>query len=110
MTKAIEFNGEKLTKYLKQRGITKKGLSQEMGRTINYISLCTTNNKMSKSGYAFMCKWLGVGFDYFLDDKSGYKQLENQQSNEELCKCIIDLQKAIESLSNNVEMLNNQLQ
>lgn len=38
MTKAIEFNGEKLTKYLKQRGITKKGLSQEMGRTIDIYS------------------------------------------------------------------------
>lgn len=110
MAKAIEFNGEKLTKYLKKRGITKKELAKEMGRTINYISLCTTNNKMSKSCYTFMCKWLGVGFDYFLDDKSCDKQLENQQSNEELCKCIIDLQKAIESLSNNVEMLNNQLQ
>lgn len=110
MTKAIEFNGEKLTKYLKQREITKKELSQEMGRALNYISICTKNNKMSKSGYTFMCKLLGVGFNHFIDDKNDDKQIENQQSTEELCKRILDLQKAIESLNNNVEMLNNKLQ
>lgn len=32
MTKAIEFNGEKLTKYLKQRGITKKRIITGNGK------------------------------------------------------------------------------
>lgn len=62
----VNINSWELNNYLSEHGMTKKELSQVMGRSDGFVSQVALRGTMSVNSYAAMCKTLGVPYGTFI--------------------------------------------